>query len=270
MSRLAVFSVFLLFVLQMQAQTFGQGIPAGANSPEPNGREHGIPSSVLSPRPIPPGVNVPGVNVPSQRRFFFNGPLHRFGNPHSRSKVIVPVPIFFPIYGYGDAGYPADPSVPPSAAQPGDSSGANSAESSPEEAQPTASDEMLRQAYLQGARDALKDTLQEQRGNSRYGEHYLDSREQQRSHASGPSQDNSQERSEEAAAPAPAIKEDSGPATVFIFKDGHQMETRNYAIMGDTLYDFSGSILKKVQLSELDKNKTVQANEDRGITVKLP
>lgn len=264
MSRLAVFSVFLLFVVQAQAQMFSHGIPAGANSPEPDGRQHGIPASVLSPTPIPPGVNVPGVNVPFQRRFFLNGPLHRFGNPHRRDKAFVPVPIFFPIYGYGDAGYPADPYVQPPSEQAADpSSSRNSAAAG--QAQPAASDDMLRQAYLQGARDALKDTLEKERSNGRYGDHYLDSREQEPSRASAPSQNRSEE-----AAPAPARKEDSGPATVFIFKDGHQVETRNFAIMGDTLYDFSTSVLKKVQLSDLDKDKTIQANEDRGITVKLP
>ena len=263
MSRLAVFSVFLLFVVQAQAQMFSHGIPAGANSPEPDGRQHGIPSSVLSPTPIPPGVNVPGINVPPQR-FFFNGPLHRFGNPHRRSKVIVPVPIFYPAYAYGDAGYPADPYVQAPSVQTEDASN-SSHSAAADQAHPAASDEMLRQAYLQGARDALKDTLEKERGNGRYGEHYLDSREQESSQASVPSQ-----RSSEQAAPAPARKEDTGPATVFIFKDGHQVETRNFAIMGDTLYDFSTSVLKKVQLGELDKDKTIQANEDRGITVKLP
>ena len=61
-----------------------------------------------------------------------------------------------------------------------------------------------------------------------------------------------------------------GKIGFFIFKDGHQIETRNFAIMGETLYDFSGSVLKKVQLTDLDKNATVKANDDRGITVKLP
>lgn len=264
MSRVAVFSVFLLFVVQAQAQMFSHGIPAGANSPEPDGRQHGIPSSVLSPTPIPPGVNVPGINVPSQRRFFLNGPLHRFGNPHGRNKLFVPVPIFFPIYGYGDAGYPADPYVQAPSGQTADSS-SSSHSAAADQAQPAASDDMLRQAYLQGARDALKDTLEKERSNGRYGDHYLDSREQEPSRASAPSQNSSEQ-----AAPAPARKEDSGPATVFIFKDGHQVETRNFAIMGDTLYDFSTSVLKKVQLSDLDRSKTIQANEDRGITVKLP
>jgi len=267
MSRLAVFSVFLLFVVQAHAQMFSHGIPAGATSPEPDGRQHGIPSNVQSPTPIPAGVNVPGVNVPSLRRFSFHGPLHRFGNPHDRRRV-VPVPIFFPIYGYGEPGYPADPFVQaPSDQQSADNASDNSSASSREQAEAPSSDDQLRQAYLQGARDALQDTLRKERDSGRYGEHYLDSRE--RSSASHKAPDRTTTADSEQTAPAPA-KEDNGPATVFIFKDGHQIETKNFAIMGDTLYDFSESILKKVQLGDLDKDKTIKANDDRGITVKLP
>lgn len=270
MSRLAVFSVFLLFVVQAHAQLFSHGIPAGATSPEPDGRQHGIPSNVQSPTPIPPGVNVPGVNVPSQRRFF-RGPLHRFGNPHDRRKVIVPIPIFYPIYGYGEPGYPADPFVQPpdQGAEPSaaDNSSDNSSTSSREQTEAANSDDLLRQAYLQGARDALQDTLRKERDSGRYGDHYLDSRE--RSGSSGRSTDRTTTAQPDETAAAPP-KEDNGPATVFIFKDGHQIETKNFAIMGDTLYDFSGTILKKVQLGDLDKDKTIKANDDRGITVKLP
>jgi hypothetical protein len=271
MSRLAVFSVFLLFVVQAHAQLFSHGIPAGATSPEPDGRQHGIPSNVQSPTPIPPGVNVPGVNVPAQRRFSFHGPLHRFGNPHERRRVIVPIPVFYPIYGYGEPGYPADPFVQAPSDQSSESPAAdNGSSSSRDQANAGASDDdLLRQAYLQGARDALKDTLRKQRDSSRYGDHYLDSREQAGTSQSDSSTDRAAAgAAEEAAAATP--KEDDGPATVFIFKDGHQVETKNFAIMGNTLYDFSGSILKKVQLVDLDRDKTIKANDDRGITVKLP
>lgn len=268
MSRLAVFAVFLLFVIQAQAQLFSHGVPAGATSPEPDGRQHGIPSNVQSPTPIPPGVNIPGVNVPALRRFNLHGPLRHFGNPREHRKVVVPVPVFYPIYGYGEPGYPADPFVQ-APEQPATDSSSSSSSSDTAAAQNQAdgsNEDLLRQAYLQGARDALKDTLQRDRDNGRYGEHYLDSREQERSQASNakpaPSRD-------EAPAAAP-VKEDNEPATVFIFKDGHQIETRNFAIMGETLYDFSGSVLKKVQLTDLDKPATVKANDDRGITVKLP
>jgi hypothetical protein len=64
--------------------------------------------------------------------------------------------------------------------------------------------------------------------------------------------------------------EDKTPATVFIFKDGHQLETKNYAIMGGTLFDFSGKLVKKIQLDDLDPTATVKANDDRGVQVKLP
>ena len=146
------------------------------------------------------------------------------------------------------------------------SSSSSDAAAAQKQADASSNEDLLRQAYLQGARDALKDTLQKERDNGRYGDHYLDSREQERASASKPAP-SADEIPAPAAAPA---KEDNEPATVFIFKDGHQIETRNFAIMGETLYDFSGSVLKKVQLTDLDKNATIKANDDRGITVKLP
>jgi hypothetical protein len=252
MSRLAVFAVFVSLVIQAQAQMFSHGVPAGATSPESDGRVHGIPSNVQSPTPIPAGVHVFRVFNP-------NGPLRRFGNPRDHRKVFVPVPVFYPIYGYGDAGYPADPYVQP----PSDQAQTEPAGDREQQQAATSEEDALRQAYLQGARDALKD----QRDRARYGDHYLDSREQERSSARE-ERTQREARSEEVSA-APA-KKDDGPATVFIFKDGHQIETRNFAIMGETLYDFSGSILKKVQLADLDKAATVKANDDRGTTVKLP
>jgi hypothetical protein len=268
MSRVAVFAVSLLFVIQAQAQLFSHGVPAGATSPEPNGRQHGIPSNVQSPTPIPPGVNIPGVNVPAGRRFNLHGPLRHFGNPRDHRKAVVPIPVFFPIYGYGEPGYPADPLVQASPDPATDSSSPNSSDSAAAQNQADAAgnEDLLRQAYLQGARDALKDTLQKERDNGRYGEHYMDSREQERSRVS----DNKPAPSADQAPAATPVKEDGGPATVFIFKDGHQIETHNFAIMGETLYDFSSTVLKKVQLTDLDKTATVKANDDRGITVKLP
>lgn len=254
MLRLAVVSAFLLFVSQAPAQMFSHGIPAGATSPEPDGRQHGIPSNVQSPTPLPPGVHPPGA------AFRFHGPLHRFGDPHR--KVIVPVPVFYPVYGYGDAGYPADPYVQQPTETASDPAPNGSSQATQEQANAASDDDILRQAYLQGARDALRDSLSKDRDASRYGDHYLDSREQQNTRASA-------DKPPVATSAAPA-KADDEPSTVFIFKDGHQIETKNFAIMGETLYDFSGTGLKKVQLTDLDKDKTTKANDDRGITVKLP
>src|SRR5262249_10301755 len=114
------------------------------------------------------------------------------------------------------------------------------------------SEDALRQAYLQGARDAL---AQEQRGRE---DALMASRSAAAAKAKG--------AENEASSPQP----DNSPAAVFIFKDGRQIGTKNYAIMGQTLYDFSGSVLRKAPLTDLDAAATLKANDDRGITVKLP
>ncbi|HEX3154323.1 MAG TPA: hypothetical protein VHV32_06835, partial [Candidatus Angelobacter sp.] len=125
------------------------------------------------------------------------------------------------------------------------------------------SDDELRAAYLQGARDAMK-----QQNDTRYGEHYTDSRERRRQLPEEERKSDKQ-ASDENEAQAPAPVEDKTPATVFVFKDGHQLETKNYAIMGGTLFDFSSKVLKKIQIEEIDSAATLKANDDRGVVVKL-
>ena len=256
MSRPVFVIPFLALALQVsQAQLFSHGAPASVTSPTADGRQHGVPASVVSPTPLPFGVNPPlrqGVRI--------RGPLRRFGNPHPRRQVFVPVPVFYSLYG--DESYPsvADPSVPEAQADP-----APAAQGAADQNQVAAArnDDELRAAYLQGARDAL--THQD---DSRYGEHYMDSRERGRQQAAvepkKPEQKSSQNEE-----PAAALVEERLPATVFIFKDGHQLETRNYAIMSGTLFDFSGKMLKKIQMDEIDSAATVKANDDRGVIVKL-
>jgi hypothetical protein len=246
MLRLAFLSALLALTLPAQAQLFSQGPPASATSPTPDGRTHGVPASVVSPNPPP---FVPG----RQPVVIISGkPFRPFGTPHRRP-IFVPVPLFYPVYGgygYDPSASVADPSVqaldPPAASGQSADSTDNAAASS---------EEALRQAYIQGVRDALA----QQQPDSRYGQHYLDSRES----VSRPKPQAAEKK------PDPAPKADDSPATVFIFKDGHQLETRNYAIMGQTLYDFSTSNLKKVELGDLDAAATVKANDDRGIAVKL-
>jgi hypothetical protein len=250
MSRLAFVFAFLAFFLQAQAQIFSSGPPASATSPTADGRTHGVPASVVSPNPPP--------FVPGRGPIFFNfgHPLRPFGTPHRRP-VFVPVPVFYPIYGGGyDSAYPsvADPSL----GQAADASAGQSAASGDSAA--SGSEDALRAAYVQGVHDALA----QQQADSRYGQHYLDSRESAR--AKPPVADSKPGVN---AGPASEPAVDDSPATVFIFKDGHQIETRNFAIMGQTLYDFSSSNLRKIQITDLDAAATVKANDDRGITVKL-
>jgi len=60
------------------------------------------------------------------------------------------------------------------------------------------------------------------------------------------------------------------PQTVLVFKDGHQQEIANYAIVGATLYDLSDGRAKKVGLAELDLTATVKQNDERGVDFRLP
>lgn len=57
---------------------------------------------------------------------------------------------------------------------------------------------------------------------------------------------------------------------VLVFRDGHQLEVQNYAIVGDFLYDFTPGHARKVPLSQLDLPATVKANDDRGLDFTLP
>src|SRR5262249_9863292 len=150
MFRPVIVSVLLALGLQVaQAQILiPSGPPASVLSPTADGRSHGAPASVLSPRPVPPGIHVPG-------RVFFSTapqrPFRSFDSPHRRHHVLVPVPLFYLLYRPGDYAYPSI-SVPnvtqADTAQPGD------------EAASAGNEEALREAYLQGARDALRRELE--------------------------------------------------------------------------------------------------------------
>jgi hypothetical protein len=74
--------------------------------------------------------------------------------------------------------------------------------------------------------------------------------------------------------PAPAAGERQGtaivPATVLVFRDQHTKEIQNYAIVGQTLWNFAPQHTEKIPLSELDLPATAKANDDRGVTFKVP
>jgi hypothetical protein len=68
----------------------------------------------------------------------------------------------------------------------------------------------------------------------------------------------------------PAQLVSSQPATLLVFKDRHQSDVVNYAIVGDTLFDFGGGRTKKIPLTDLDLSATHKANDDRGIDFEIP
>jgi hypothetical protein len=98
--------------------------------------------------------------------------------------------------------------------------------------------------------------------DSRYGEHYLDGREQRATTAD--------------AGSAPDTRPEPTPPTrqllpvILVFKDGHQQEIANYAIVGDTLYDIGSLTARKIKLADLDLQQTIQRNEERGVEFNLP
>lgn len=82
----------------------------------------------------------------------------------------------------------------------------------------------------------------------------------------GPQQNTQSEQSSE----QPAQPVSAQPSTVLVFKDGHQQEISNYAIVGATLYDLSDGRAKKVQLADLDLTATMKQNDQRGVEFQLP
>ena len=65
--------------------------------------------------------------------------------------------------------------------------------------------------------------------------------------------------------PSPII-----PPTVLVFRDQHQQEIQNYAIVGQTLWSFTSQRTQKIPLADLDIAATQKANDDRGVTFRLP
>ncbi len=72
----------------------------------------------------------------------------------------------------------------------------------------------------------------------------------------------SREQKEEGAAIA--------PVTVLVFRDQHKQEVQNYAIVGQTLWNFAPQRTQKIPLADLDLVATTKANDDRGLTFHVP
>lgn len=63
---------------------------------------------------------------------------------------------------------------------------------------------------------------------------------------------------------------DAMAATVLVFRDQHKEEVQNYAIVGQILWTFSPQHTQKIPLSELDIPATEKANDERGVSFRLP
>jgi hypothetical protein len=81
------------------------------------------------------------------------------------------------------------------------------------------------------------------------------------------SNDSTQAKSVTQPPPQPVSNQ---PDTVLVFKDGHQLEVANYAIVGTTLFDLTEGHRRKIPLSELDLIATGKENDDRGVDFQVP
>jgi len=88
-----------------------------------------------------------------------------------------------------------------------------------------------------------------------------------------PGPERNQANNDRYARSAPAVHDaDSAPvpATMLVFRDQHQQEVKNYAIVGQTLWAFAPQRTQKISLSDLDIPATTKVNDDRGLTFRVP
>jgi hypothetical protein len=71
-------------------------------------------------------------------------------------------------------------------------------------------------------------------------------------------------REDDSDEPTPQIQ------TSLVFKDGHDIEVGNYAIVGDTLFDLTPGHARRVAIADLDLDATRKKNDDRGVMFEVP
>ncbi len=81
-------------------------------------------------------------------------------------------------------------------------------------------------------------------------------------------EETSREQARQATIPPPPVKENE--PTVLIFRDGHQSEMRNYAVVGQPLWALTDQYARKIAISDLDVDATKKVNADRGVEIRLP
>jgi hypothetical protein len=59
-------------------------------------------------------------------------------------------------------------------------------------------------------------------------------------------------------------------STVLVYRDGHQLEVQNYAVMGNTVWVLGDQTTRKIPLNDLDLDVTQKLNADRGVEFEAP
>ncbi len=68
----------------------------------------------------------------------------------------------------------------------------------------------------------------------------------------------------------PTASEEKPLSTVLVYRDGHQLEVQNYALMGNTVWVLGDQTTRKIPLNDLDLDVTEKLNADRGVQFVAP
>jgi hypothetical protein len=74
-----------------------------------------------------------------------------------------------------------------------------------------------------------------------------------------------EERPSVAALPPAPAPQEKPLSAVLVYRDGHQSEVENYAVLGQTLYVFAGETTRRIPLADLNLEATQRLNEEQGV-----
>jgi len=236
----AALLVFLAAPASLEAQRRGGvGIGSGAVRTSP-----ARPSTSIG-RPVTPFVNPPVTG-------FGRAPTFGTSRGFPRSRGVGGFPGFIPTYGYGYGYYPYNYYSP--------YPGAVSVAPDPITQQGYGYDSGYGYAQDQYAQQAEASAAQNQADLtyevSRLSQEVEDLRQQQAMMQPAPP-------------PQPVTPTPVTP-TVLVFRDGHQTEIQNYAVVGQTLWILDDRATKRVPLSDLDLDATQRENRTRGMRFSVP
>ncbi len=182
--------------------------------------------------------------------FFFNNPFF-FHHPFS-----FPQPFIVPVPFYGSPSYPT---VVQTAPQVADTSGQREMQFEIER---------LREEIERDREERLRDEVERLREEREFRYDRLESPENPRGREN---EEGFPPRSRWRAQPGPkrTTPEEVRPI-ILVYRNGRRLEVLNYAVIGQTLWDFSEQHARKVLLSELDLDATARLNEERGVEFPLP
>jgi hypothetical protein len=191
-------------------------------------------------RPVTPFVNPPVTG-------FGRAPAFGTSRAFPRSRGVVGVPAFVPTYGLYPFNYyspfPGPVSVVP---------------------------DPITQGYGYDSGYYGQDQYAQDQGNAAAAQNQADLNYE----VSRLSQEVEDLRQQQAMLTAPPPQPVAPPApvtpTVLVFRDGHQKEIQNYAIIGQTLWILDQGASTKIPLSDLDLDATQRENSARGMRFSVP